>query len=621
VADARLAPRPASGLALARVPDGRDTDDGHADFVAQAPTPGAPNDGGPSACVAGEPGDVLLDELMIDPDGADAGAEWVELLSTSSGALDASGWRVERASSPSAWTTVFELPARTSLAPGGRLALAGAAAVVPDGALVLDALAELGNATTGSDAVRLVDCRGAVVDLVAYGAANTPGEVFADEPGTPIGDDRLAPRPERGASLARLPDGADTDDGAADFGLGRPPTPGAPNTAPACTPSTGGVVVNELLPDAPGADAAAGTELVELFSSADAVVDLAGWSIVALGTPGAERLRVRLPDGAAIAPGGFLVVGGAAVEVADVVVEGLDLASGAGGDVVLLEDCAGARVDGVLYGGANTDALAEDDGSVPGEGARDPREGQCVARAADGVDHDASAEDFVVTSLCTPGTTNATDGPPVDDTGAGGCGADGPRTAPPTHGPHVAGGSCATSPWPRLPAGLLALLVTVTRRRRGRAGRGGPARSRLGVPRRKDRAHDPVRPGARPRPGVRARRHRGAGFEAVLPVVGARARRRLDREVPRLGRPAPLAGPRPPPQGGGACRRAPRHHRQHGARQLPREGPAQGAEEGGREEEAADGRVGRPLGRGAHARDEPDRLRLRRRRLHRLAEK
>jgi hypothetical protein len=213
---ASLAPTPATGHTIGRVPDGADGQGG-ADFVDLAtPTPGGPNDTTPESC--GGPGSgVVVNELLPDPDGADAGAEWVELLHTGTEVVDLEGWALEAGTS--AFEGVYTFGSDV-LAPGERLLLGGDGVEAPD--------LSLGNAATSSDAVRLVDCAGAPVDTVVYGAPNTDG--FPDDVLAPAWS--LAPAPDGAQALQRVPDGVDTNDGT-DFQLTAHPTPGGPNDPPA----------------------------------------------------------------------------------------------------------------------------------------------------------------------------------------------------------------------------------------------------------------------------------------------------------------------------------------------------------------------------------------------------
>ncbi len=451
----RLAPSPKSGLALARVPDGLDTGSG-TDLVRQDPTPGAPNaspDAPAEDCMAAQPGDVLLNELLADPEGGDAGAEWVELRSHLNEALPLAGWTLQTAGRPADWGSA----ARTHSLTGLVLPAGGHVVRADDGERPLS----LGNA---QDALRLVDCEGTEIDAVVYGGQNPDG--FTDAAEEPLPDDAVAPALRSGLPLARRLEGVDSDDHAADWQIAAQATPGEPNPSTSCDAGHA-VAINELMPDTRGPDAVANDEWVELFAAEEAV-NLAGWQLLRQTSGSAAPSGLHTFGSSDVVPaGGWWVVGGANAP-ADAVVPVLDLPSGSGADALILVDCDGMLVDSVLFGGANNDRLAEDDGDVPAEVAPDPAEGQCVARDDDGLDSQRSADDFVTTSRCTPGAPNRkrhrTDDEPEEALPVG-CGADAriPRGSAPSSG------GCALSAVPSLP-GLL--LVGLLRRRvRGSADR------------------------------------------------------------------------------------------------------------------------------------------------------
>ncbi|MCB9683296.1 MAG: lamin tail domain-containing protein [Alphaproteobacteria bacterium] len=465
----RLAPVPAPGRSLARQPDGLDTDHGD-DFALATPTPGAAN-AAPVPCTPGVAGQVVINELLPDPDGADDGFEWVELFA--SAPVDLAGWRLEQAGAPEHWggRVRFTFPEGSEVAAGDTVLVAEDGVdvaglvgfVVPDGGRL-----QLGNS---QDAVRLVDCAGGVQDTIVYGGANPDG--FVGDNGQVIPDASVAPAVVAGASLARRADGVDTDDCARDVVVDPHPTPAAPNPDRTCRGLAGDVVVNELLPDPAGLDALAHAEFVELYHRGSAALDVSGWTLSKVTRQVDDgptaTLLTSLPAGTVLAPGGFLLVAGVQVDGADVYVDHLDLGSGAGGDQVVLTDCAGTRADSVLYGGANDDGLAEDDGAVPAQGAPDASEDGCIARRIDGGDSDRSVDDLVATVHCTPGASNVREtGPAIETEGNGpgeGC-AGGPVVAAPVVVSPETGGGCSTVPGARWGAWALAGLALLLLRRR-----------------------------------------------------------------------------------------------------------------------------------------------------------
>lgn len=159
---------------------------------------------------------VVINELLPDPAGADAGCEFVELLNTGAGPVALEGLRLEFANGAEGpvWQVRWTGAGDQVLAPGARFLVvdrgwSGAAAADAEVALALQ---------NGPDAIRIV--RGdQVLDLVGYGA-------LAD---TLLMEARPVPV-ATGRSLARRPDGHDTGDNRADF-VSAEPSPGAPNFA------------------------------------------------------------------------------------------------------------------------------------------------------------------------------------------------------------------------------------------------------------------------------------------------------------------------------------------------------------------------------------------------------
>lgn len=443
-----LAPRPAEGESLSRVPDGVDTDLSGDDFKRTFNlTPGLSNDVAPLDC--GGPGSgVVINELLPDPPGADAGQEWVELYNASSVAVDLEGWRIEAGTSSFRVRHTFAFG--VTLAPGAYLVVGGE--LVPEVEIVSDIELALGNATSNADAVRLADCAGLPVDTVIYGTPNTDGWVDDDGQVT----ENTAPKPAAGVSLARVLNGVDTNQSNVDFARESEPTPGAPNRViepVICEQSTGRVTINEVFPDPAGADA--GKEWIELYNSGDSPASVAGWGFSA-ATKNFDNINVTFPGGVSIPPKGFLVIGGEFVEEADLIAV-FTLGNGTGGDGVRLFDCEGDSVDTVIYGPDNDDALPDDLGVV-GPPYGNPRTEQSIYRLTDGDDTN-TADDWGVGSA-TPGASNS-GSDVVAPPGGGGCcggGAASPGGAPER--------GCMTAP---LPLGGLELglaLVLLRRRRR-----------------------------------------------------------------------------------------------------------------------------------------------------------
>lgn len=155
----------------------------------------------------------VINEVCYDPDGADAGAEFVEIINPDTCAVDLAGYRLEFANGAEgpAWTPRWQATGGDRIAAGGRFLVADTGWAGP----AADAVVALG-LQNGPDALRLVRADQSV-DLVGWGDLAWP-ELSEGAPAPDVA----------GQSLARRPDGRDTGDNAADF-LAAAPTPGERN--------------------------------------------------------------------------------------------------------------------------------------------------------------------------------------------------------------------------------------------------------------------------------------------------------------------------------------------------------------------------------------------------------
>ncbi|MEN0062037.1 MAG: lamin tail domain-containing protein [Myxococcota bacterium] len=330
-------------------------------------------------CDEAQTGPVVLNEIHADPAGDDAGREWIELTTPlDRPPVDLTGWTI--LAGTRSLTSSTEFPPLV-LQPGEHLVVGPS----PLADLNL-ALPTLGNAGSNADAVQLRDCTGTVVDTVVYGTPNLDG--FLDDSGTPA--TALAPAPPTGGSLARRPDGFDSDASDADFVAVALPTPGEANDL-GFTCMTGDLVVNEALVNPAGADGS--QEWIELYNRGHKAVSVADWSIRA-HTRSDRFVRTFFPDHL-VEPGTFWVLD-----------EGpLHLGNGAGTDGLILEDCRGATIDTVVYGEpGNADGILDDEGWLT-EPYADPGTEQVLARWSDGHDTN-SADDWAIRSVGSPGSTN-----------------------------------------------------------------------------------------------------------------------------------------------------------------------------------------------------------------------
>ena len=157
---------------------------------------------------------VVINEVLYDPDGGDTGREFVELLNCGRDGVLLTGWVLEsgNGANPDDWTVEWIGGDLDYLEAGGLFVIGeGDVLPPPDCVTALDL-------QNGPDGVKLTDGE-SVLDTVGWGEPLFP-EYFE---GSPAGD------VTGGLSLARSPDCFDNDDNALDF-IGAPPTPGARNS-------------------------------------------------------------------------------------------------------------------------------------------------------------------------------------------------------------------------------------------------------------------------------------------------------------------------------------------------------------------------------------------------------
>jgi hypothetical protein len=456
-----LAEKPEDGKSLARKLDGQDTQQSGVDFqVAPFPTPGVRNDSPAEDCGAAE-SSVVINEFLVNPSGSDDGFEWVELYNAGTQSVALQGWGLQKASNgTSGYSNIATIESELSIGPGAFVSIGGELVTGTD---VQVAKLGLNNGSNG-DGIRLVDCLGYAADTVVYGPNNTD-EVTGD--GDTVANS-LAPEPSDDLVLARVQDGYDTDASGVDFAAGLEGTMGQPNPERepvVCEPSPGGVLVNEILVDPSGDDQ--GFEWFELYNSSDSDISVAGWWVAMAGQyDQIEDTDFRFGGGVVVPAKGFLLVGGAEVESADVV-GSFSMGNGSGGDGFLLYDCEDALLDVVVYGSDNTDGIPNEEG-IPRDPVGAPGNDESVARRVDGEDTQEVA-DWYIDHSPTPGSSNKMETPGPGSNGgcndrngpSSGCG----RNAPTNEGD--SSGGCAVAPMPLGGWELFALFVVLARRRDG----------------------------------------------------------------------------------------------------------------------------------------------------------
>jgi hypothetical protein len=169
--------------------------------------------------VTGTPSTAVRVNEVQTGTSSSAADEFVELANPSTLAVDVSGWKVVyRSAAGTTDTTLATIPDATSLAPGAFYLIAGAAyAGVSQPAQTFST-----GLAAGGGGVGIRDGAGALVDSAGWGTASNALVEGSPAPAPPAS---AAP----GTSIARIPDGRDTDDNAVDFVVSSTATPGSAN--------------------------------------------------------------------------------------------------------------------------------------------------------------------------------------------------------------------------------------------------------------------------------------------------------------------------------------------------------------------------------------------------------
>jgi hypothetical protein len=150
--------------------------------------------------------DLVLNEVLYDPAGADEGFEFVELWNPDSTRQSLDGIVIEAGDGarPGLWTVIYQGAAADSVDPSAAVLISAGVLSAP--------------IQNGPDAIRLTR-RGAPLDLLGYGDLTDPG-LFEGAPAPDVGS---------GQSLARRRDGLDTNVNRDDWEPETSPTPGKAN--------------------------------------------------------------------------------------------------------------------------------------------------------------------------------------------------------------------------------------------------------------------------------------------------------------------------------------------------------------------------------------------------------
>lgn len=236
--------------------------------------------------------ELVLNELLYDPDGPDAGAEWIEILNTGPWPVALDDIAVDAGDGAAAgrWTEIWRGEPGGVLGSGGYLWVGG-----PYAGRAPQVLASI-SLQNGPDAARLRQGDW-VLDRVAWGA-HTHAEYAEGAPTATTGS---------GRSLARAIDGRDTDDNASDWVVAEP-SPGRPNR-PARDVALR-LTTGRLLPRPAGAPGSLGVSLTARGSESILLGEielLIGGLPVPAAHPSMEqgdvvRLELPVPRGLAIGP-------------------------------------------------------------------------------------------------------------------------------------------------------------------------------------------------------------------------------------------------------------------------------------------------------------------------------
>jgi len=165
--------------------------------------------------------DVVINEVLYDPDGADTGYEWIEFYNNSENTVTLQDWKIYKAGA--SFGLVYTFP---NINIESHCFLLIGEEFVPDTDLIT-ALA-FQNVGNESDGIRLTSADGLYTDTILYGSPNTNG--LPDDISDP--GEFFAPDVSSGNTLARIHNGEDSNNCELDFFECTNPTPGEANFYP-----------------------------------------------------------------------------------------------------------------------------------------------------------------------------------------------------------------------------------------------------------------------------------------------------------------------------------------------------------------------------------------------------
>lgn len=182
--------------------------------------------------VTGSGTHLVINEVDYDSVGTDT-SEFVEIFNPTSAGVSLAGHTLVLVNGSGGTSySVIDLSSAGTLPAGGYLVIANATVSVAPGAIVRAWPGAMDQIQNGSpDGLALV-AGGAIVDALSYEGEITAATVtgvagtvsLVEGTATTAADNNATP-----ASLARVPNGRDTDDASADWAISTAPTPGAPN--------------------------------------------------------------------------------------------------------------------------------------------------------------------------------------------------------------------------------------------------------------------------------------------------------------------------------------------------------------------------------------------------------
>jgi len=164
---------------------------------------------------------VVINEIMYDPEGSDSGFEWIELYNDSETTLNLENWEIENAGSE--FVTIFSFP-EIYILPQSFILIGEENVENTD----IQTILAFQNGGSETDGVRIVSADGNYTDTILY---DEPNDNFLPDDS---GDTAVyfADDVQSGFSLARIFDGLDTNNCASDFSGCESPTPSFTNSFP-----------------------------------------------------------------------------------------------------------------------------------------------------------------------------------------------------------------------------------------------------------------------------------------------------------------------------------------------------------------------------------------------------